>query len=123
MLGFRCKGWRFLFRKARKQRRAIVSDTWMRPPFPVRCSCTSPTAARRRVDPGDYTNFDTRIEPFLRPLAASPTQVLDWVERLAEIENVTRRDHADGSVSLAVHGMEFARAGDGEVALRTRPQD
>ncbi len=67
------------------------------------------------VDPGDYTNFDTRIEPFLRPLAASPTQVLDWVERLAEIENVTRRDHADGSVSLAVHGMEFARAGNGRL--------
>jgi hypothetical protein len=48
-------------------------------------------------------------------LAASPTQLLDWVERLAGIENVTRRDHADGAVSLAVHGMEFARAEGGRM--------
>ncbi len=67
------------------------------------------------VDPRDYTNFDTRVQPCCLPLASSPAQLLDWVERLAEIENVTRRDHADGAVSLAVHGMEFARAEGGRM--------
>jgi hypothetical protein len=69
------------------------------------------------VNPGDYTNFDTRVETCHRPLAASPTQLLDWIEGLAEIENVTRRDHSDGSVSLAVHGMEFARAEGGKMTF------
>ncbi|HEY1758295.1 MAG TPA: hypothetical protein VGG72_23185 [Bryobacteraceae bacterium] len=67
------------------------------------------------VKPGDYTNFDTRIESCRRPLAASPTRVLDWVERLAGIENVERREHADGAVSLAVHGLEIARAEGGRM--------
>jgi hypothetical protein len=67
------------------------------------------------VDPRDYTNFDTRIEPCYRPLAASPAQLLDWVERLAEIENVELRNHSDGAVSLAVHGLEFARAAGGRM--------
>jgi hypothetical protein len=71
--------------------------------------------AEEPVDPRDYTNFDTRIEPCRRPLASSPTQLLDWIGRLAEIENVTRRDHSDGAVSLAVHGMEFARAEGGRM--------
>jgi hypothetical protein len=73
--------------------------------------------AEEPVDPRDYTNFDTRIEPCRRPLAASPTQLLDWVERLAEIEQVERRDHADGAVSLAVHGLEFARAEGGRMSF------
>jgi len=73
--------------------------------------------AEEPVDPRDYTNFDTRIEPCRRLLAAGPTQLLDWVERLAEIENVTRRDHADGAVSLAVHGLEFARVEGGRMSF------
>jgi hypothetical protein len=74
-----------------------------------------PDGSEDGVDPGDYNNFDTRIEPRLRPLGASPTQLLDWIERLTEIEDVTRRDHADGSVSLAVRGLEFARAENGRM--------
>jgi hypothetical protein len=69
------------------------------------------------IDPRDYTNFDTRIESCRQPLAASPTQLLDWVERLTEIEDVERRDHADGAVSLAVHGLEFARAEGGRISF------
>jgi hypothetical protein len=76
-----------------------------------------PDGSEESVDPGDYTNFDSRVEPFHRPLAASPTQLLEWVERLAEIKNVERRNHADGSVSLAVHGMEFARAEGGRMSF------
>ncbi len=84
-----------------------------------------PDGTEEAVDPRDYTNFDTRVQPFSRPLAApcreplaaSPTQLLDWVERLTEIENVTRREHADGAVSLAVHGLEFARAEGGRTSF------
>jgi hypothetical protein len=39
------------------------------------------------------------------------------VERLAEIESVERRNHADGAVSLAVHGLEFARAEGGRMSF------
>jgi hypothetical protein len=76
-----------------------------------------PDGSEEGVDPDDYTNFDTRIEPCRRPLAAGPAHLLDWVGRLTEIENVARRDHADGSVSLAVHGMEFARAENGRMTF------
>jgi len=59
------------------------------------------------VDPGDYTNFSTRLDPFCAP-AADP-ELAEWVERLASIDGVERRPRPDGSVSLAVRGLEFAR--------------
>ena len=62
------------------------------------------------VDPRDYTNFDTRIDPCHRPLVTAPAQTVDWVERMQSVKDVDRRDHPDGAVSLAVHGLEFARA-------------
>ena len=69
-----------------------------------------PDGSEEAVDPRDYTNFDTRIDPCRRPLAESPTQVLDWIERISAIPGIDRRDHPDGAVSLAVNGLEFARA-------------
>ena len=67
------------------------------------------------VDPGDYTNLDTRLEPCRRPLAESGRQLIEWVERLSRNGGVERRDRPDGSVSLAVHGLEFARAAGEEL--------
>ena len=59
------------------------------------------------VNPHDYTNFDTRLEPFCSRL---PNGELDaWVEKLAAIEGVQQQPRPDGSVTLAVHGLEFAR--------------
>jgi hypothetical protein len=69
------------------------------------------------VEPRDYTNFDTRVEPCLQPLAGSREQLRAWVERLAAVEGVERRDHSDGSVSLAVAGLEFARASGAQLAF------
>ncbi len=61
------------------------------------------------VDPLDYTNFDTRVEPCCTP------EVALWAERLAEIEGVERREHPDGAVSVAVGGLEFARVYKGKL--------
>jgi len=59
------------------------------------------------VEPGDYTNFSTRLDPFCAP-SADP-ELAEWIERLGAIEGVERRPRPDGSVSLAVRGLEFAR--------------
>ena len=69
-----------------------------------------PDGSEDPVDPRDYTNFDTRLDPCCRPLASSRPQISDWAQRLAAIEGAERRDHPDGAVSLAVRGIEFARA-------------
>jgi len=68
-----------------------------------------PDGLEDAVDPRDYTNFDTRIDPCHRPLATAPAQTVDWVQRIQIAPDVDRRDHPDGAVSLAVRGLEFAR--------------
>jgi hypothetical protein len=67
------------------------------------------------VNPHDYTNFDTRLEPFCRPV--SDGEVTAWVERLAAIDGVEQRPRPDGSVTLAVRGLEFARTSSGTELL------
>jgi hypothetical protein len=59
------------------------------------------------VEPGDYTNFSTRLDPFCAPTADA--ELAAWMERLGSIDGVERRPRPDGSVSLAVRGLEFAR--------------
>ena len=63
------------------------------------------------LDPRDFGNLDTRLDVCRRPqanleraLAGLPNQ--DAVERIAR---------PDGSVSLRVHGVEFARADENEI--------
>jgi len=60
-----------------------------------------------RVEPGDYTNFSTRLDPFCAPVVNA--ELGAWVGRLGAINGVERRPRADGSVGLAVRGLEFAR--------------
>jgi hypothetical protein len=59
------------------------------------------------VEPGDYTNFSTKLDPFCAP-SADP-ELAGWMDRLGAIDGVERRPRPDGSVSLAVRGLEFAR--------------
>jgi len=59
------------------------------------------------VEPGDYTNFSTKLDPFCSPTA--DPELATWVDRLAAIDGVERRPRPDGTVSLAVRGLEFAR--------------
>jgi hypothetical protein len=73
-----------------------------------------PDGYESAVDPRDYTNFDTRVDACRQALGGCGSDVVAWVEALARIEDVERRNLPDGSVSLAVAGLEFARArGDG----------
>jgi len=66
-----------------------------------------------RINPRDYQNFDTRLPIAMRPLTQASQRTIEWVDRLLAIDGVERRDRPDGSVSLAVRGLEFARvAGD-----------
>jgi hypothetical protein len=63
-----------------------------------------------RLDPRDYGNLDTRLEPCatMRPTLTPP--VAQWVERIGRLPQVAVSERADGGISLRVHGMEFARA-------------
>ena len=56
------------------------------------------------VDPRDFGNLDTRLETCRRSHAS------DALEQLAALPQVERVAKTDGSVSLRVCGMEFARA-------------
>jgi hypothetical protein len=56
------------------------------------------------IDPKDFGNLETRLETFRRPHES------DAVEQLAALAEVERIPKTDGSVSLRVRGMEFARA-------------
>jgi len=67
------------------------------------------------VDPRDYHNFDTRLPVAMRPLSYASQRLIEWVGRLTSIHGVERRDRSDGSVSLAVRGLEFARAAGDEL--------
>ncbi len=67
------------------------------------------------VNPNDYTNFDTRLEVFHAPTL--DRELTGWVERLAAIDAVEQRPRPDGSVILAVRGLEFARTSSGTELL------
>lgn len=69
-----------------------------------------PDGSEDPVDARDYTNFDTKVEPCRQPLAQTRRELVEWVERLAAMDAVERRDQPDGSASLAVRGLEFGRA-------------
>ena len=75
----------------------------------------SPGVDEDLIDPGDYTNFHTRLDPCRQPLAESRRELAAWVARIARIDGVETRAHVDGSLSLAVRGLEFARASGDEL--------
>jgi hypothetical protein len=71
--------------------------------------CHEPGGHEDEVDPRDYANFDTRLDPCHQPLGQSSADLAAWVDRIAAIEGVQRCDRVDGSVALGVRGLEFAR--------------
>lgn len=88
----------------------------------LRIGCLNPNAAQyavwvcseqgyeQRVDPGDLTNFEARLEPCATGAAELDPCALATVEAICDAPYVERRLRPDGSVSLCVRGLEFARA-------------
>ena len=62
------------------------------------------------VEPGDYTNLDTRLQPFRRVLGSQAAELEGWVRRIGALEGVEIRERRGGEISLLVRGLEFARA-------------
>src|SRR5580704_9493167 len=56
----------------------------------------SPGVDEDLIDPGDYTNFHTRLDPCRQPLAESRAELVEWVNRIARIDGVETRAHVDG---------------------------
>jgi predicted HTH domain antitoxin len=94
----------------------------------LRMRCLNPRAAKFSafvqdalgvedlVDLADYGNLDTRLERCTRPLPDGSPEVVGWVEQLGSLNGVERVVRGDGTVSLRVRGLEFARA-TGEALL------
>ncbi len=60
-----------------------------------------------RLDPHDYGNVATVLEPCRRP--ALPNSEAAPLDRLSEIPGFERIEKTDGSLSLRMRGLEFAR--------------
>jgi hypothetical protein len=65
------------------------------------------------VSPEDYSNLDTKLEPFRESMSNSSLELRESVQRIAAIPGVEQRSKPDGSVSLAVRGLEFALSSHG----------
>jgi hypothetical protein len=64
-----------------------------------------------RLDPGDYGNLQTRLEIVRH---TSP-EAQAWVDRLADLPEVEAVENHNGSTSLRVRGLEFARTAGHEL--------
>jgi hypothetical protein len=63
-----------------------------------------------RLDPVDYGNLATKLDACSSLAPQRPEQVAAWIERLSALSFVERIPRHDGSLSLRVGGLEFARA-------------
>ncbi len=62
-----------------------------------------------RLDPADYGNLATELDSCSGLAPQRPGQVAGWIERLSRLPAVERFPRRDGSLSLRVRGLEFAR--------------
>lgn len=69
----------------------------------------SPAGAATRVDPSNYGNLATTLDPALPPPEPAGS-VAEWIERLVTRFGTERVARADGLLSLRLRGLEFARA-------------
>ena len=63
----------------------------------------------QRVDLKDYGNLDTQLPPRHKALPVMNASMDVWVAQLCRIPGVEAIDGGDGSLSLRVRGMEFAK--------------
>jgi hypothetical protein len=60
-----------------------------------------------RLDPADYGNLDTTLDPCRRPTDGNTARAT--LDPFSEIEGFERIEQPDASSSLRIHGMEFAK--------------
>ena len=66
-----------------------------------------------RVDPGDRGNLDTRLDVACTP--SVPAAIAPWLDGICALPYVERVEKNDGSLSLRVRGLEFARVAGGKL--------
>lgn len=62
-----------------------------------------------RLEPRDWGNLETRLEPCRAGAPSRPAQLDAWLQRLARVPDVETVALSDAAVSLRVRGLEFAR--------------
>jgi hypothetical protein len=62
-----------------------------------------------QIDPRDFGNLETRLERCRCASPEQPAHLLEWSDRLSSLQGVERVQRSDGSTSLRVRGLEFAR--------------
>lgn len=65
-----------------------------------------------RVDLADYGNLETHLDHVTRATPNGSAEVQAWIVRIAAEARIERIPRPDGSLSLRVRGLEFARAGE-----------
>jgi hypothetical protein len=70
----------------------------------------TPEGYEDRLDPADYGNLATSLDNCASLAPQRPEQIARWVGRLSALPFVERIPRHDGSLSLRVRGLEFARA-------------
>lgn len=71
----------------------------------------------QEVDPMDFGNLETHLEPLSRQWAPIPAGVAEWVERLAGLPDVEKVLRPTGEWSLRVRGIEFASTREGRLVF------
>lgn len=66
-----------------------------------------PQGVEEVVHPEDYTNFTTRVEPLRVPVLTGEME--SWLCRLEGLDGVQQIRRPNGTVSLSLRGVEFAR--------------
>jgi hypothetical protein len=110
-------------RRVTVQGLAIYVPSGRERPCALRVLCLDPSAAQYalftyndnddvlRIDPLDYGNVDTRLEPCRRP---PPNVTAAW-ERITLLPGVERIPKHDGRISLRVRGIEFGEIAEGQL--------
>ena len=69
----------------------------------------SPEGYEQRVDLSDYGNLDTHLQTVRASAPLSHSESDSWIVQLCRIPGVEAVDGNDGSISIRVRGLEFAK--------------